>query len=128
MPDIFIFQSDVETFSLKKEIEVMCPIGRVFTFFSDASNLEELTPNFLRFKILTPRPIMMRVGTLIDYSIHLYGIPLRWRSKITVWEPPFRFVDEQLRGPYKKWVHEHKFQRRDEATLISDIVDYFPPL
>ena len=126
MPDISIVQSDNSTFSLKSEVRVPRPIGEVFTFFSDARNLEKLTPNSLRFKIFAPCPLMMQVGTLIDYSIRIHGMPLRWRSEIVVWEPPFRFVDEQLRGPYKTWIHEHKFVGLDGHTLVSDKVDYCP--
>ena len=126
MPNISIFKNDNNSFSLKTEVRIPRPIGNVFSFFSDARNLEKLTPNSLKFKILTPHPILMQAGTLIDYSIRLYGIPLTWRSEITAWDPPFRFVDEQLRGPYKKWIHEHKFYSLDGDTIVSDNVDYLP--
>ncbi|MEO8071308.1 MAG: SRPBCC family protein, partial [Acidobacteriota bacterium] len=81
------------------------PIDEVFEFFGDARNLERLTPAFVNFKILTPQPIVMRPGTLIDYRISLRGLPVKWRSEITEWNPPYSFVDEQRRGPYKKWIH-----------------------
>ena len=103
------------------------PIDEVFPFFGDAGNLEQLTPPWLRFKILTPRPIEMRPGTLIDYRLRVRGIPLRWQSEITVWEPPFRFVDEQRRGPYRLWIHEHSFQSLDGGTLCRDAVRYAVP-
>ncbi|MEI7821836.1 MAG: SRPBCC family protein [Verrucomicrobiota bacterium] len=103
------------------------PIDEVFPFFADAGNLQHLTPPWIRFKILTPRPIEMRPGALIDYRLRVHGIPLRWRSEITVWEPPFRFVDEQRRGPYQLWVHEHSFQSRDGGTLCRDTVRYAVP-
>lgn len=106
---------------------VAAPLGPVFEFFSDAGNLERLTPNRLHFEILTPRPIDMRVGALIDYRLRLRGIPLRWQSEITAWEPMRRFIDEQRRGPYKYWVHEHLFEARGDETLVVDRVRYGVP-
>ncbi len=118
---------------LTSEQVVGAPLDRVFAFFADAGNLETLTPEFLRFRILSPRPIAMHTGTLIDYSIRLYGVPMRWRSRITVWEPGVRFVDEQVKGPYSLWVHEHTFEavrdeRGGEATRVRDVVRYAAPL
>ncbi|UCF69494.1 MAG: SRPBCC family protein [Acidobacteriota bacterium] len=100
------------------------PLEEVFPFFSDAYNLEQITPDFLKFRVLTPRPIEMRPGTLIDYKLRVRGLPLRWQSEITVWDPPLRFVDEQRRGPYRLWHHEHLFEARAGETLVRDIVDY----
>ena len=96
----------------------------VFPFYSDAFNLEELTPPMLRFRVNTPPPIEMRAGVEIDYRLKLHGLPMRWRSRITAWEPPYRFVDEQVRGPYRRWVHEHTFTPQDGGTLIRDVVEY----
>lgn len=101
--------------------------GEVFDFFSDACNLEALTPPWLNFHVLTPRPIEMRVGTLIDYRLRLRGLPLRWQSKITAWHPSERFIDEQVRGPYRFWRHEHTFADADGGTLVRDQVDYAVP-
>jgi ligand-binding SRPBCC domain-containing protein len=99
--------------------------GKTFLlFFSDASNLELLTPGWLRFSVLTASPVHMRAGTLIDYQLRMRGIPLRWQSRISAWEPPLRFVDEQIRGPYKKWHHEHRFEEMEGGTLCFDVIDY----
>ena len=100
------------------------PIDRVFRFFCDAHNLESLTPPWLGFRILTPGPIEMREGALIDYRISLRGLPMRWRTRIDAWEPGVRFVDEQVRGPYRIWRHEHTFRAHQDGTLCGDRVEY----
>jgi hypothetical protein len=103
------------------------PLEEIFAFFSDARNLDTLTPPWVGFRILTPEPIDMRRGTLIDYRIRIHGIPLRWRTEIIDWDPPHRFVDLQLRGPYRWWHHEHRFERCGEETRIIDDVEYRAP-
>ena len=103
------------------------PQADLFDFFGDASNLEAITPPWLNFEILTPRPIEMRVGALIDYKLKLRMIPIKWRTEITAWEPPLRFIDSQLKGPYKKWIHEHTFIEQDGGTLMIDCVEYDVP-
>ena len=100
------------------------PVDEVFPFFADAHNLQELTPEFLHFQVLTPPPIPMAPGTRIVYRLRLRGIPIRWQSEITVWDPPRRFVDEQRRGPYRAWVHEHRFTPKDGGTWVEDTVRY----
>lgn len=114
--------------SLDRALWVPRPLSSVFPFFADAKNLEQLTPDWLRFQILSPLPIEMRVGALIDYRIRLYKIPMRWRTLISAWEPPYRFVDEQIRGPYSLWWHEHTFVEQDGGTLLEDHVRYRAPL
>lgn len=99
----------------------------VFTFFADPANLEAITPPWLNFVTLTPLPIQMCAGALIDYQLKIHGIPVRWRTEITAWEPPFRFVDEQTRGPYRRWIHEHRFEERDGGTLMIDHIRYRVP-
>lgn len=100
---------------------------RVFSFFADAHNLGAITPPWLQFSVITPAPIQMRAGALIDYRLRVRGFPLRWQTEITCWEPPFRFVDEQRRGPYRRWVHTHTFEEQDGGTLCRDHVDYAVP-
>jgi len=111
----------------RSELILRSPLSAVFPFFSDAANLEAITPPGMHFQIVTPRPIEMRIGALIDYQLRVFGFPLRWRSEITTWEPPFRFVDEQRRGPYRLWKHEHRFEECDGGTRASDIVHYAVP-
>ncbi len=112
---------------IRREIRVPLPLDRVFPFFADAANLERITPPWLRFEILTERPIVMEVGALIDYRIRMRGVPMRWRTRITAWEPPYRFVDEQLRGPYRQWIHEHTFEAAGDETICRDHVRYRVP-
>jgi ligand-binding SRPBCC domain-containing protein len=111
-------------FTMETRLFLPCPVETIFPFFSDAGNLEILTPPWLRFKILTPHPIHMRPGAEIEYRIFLHGIPMRWQSEITVWEPPRRFVDEQRRGPYRRWIHEHVFQACGNGVEMRDFVRY----
>jgi ligand-binding SRPBCC domain-containing protein len=101
-----------------------CPRERIFEFFSDAYQLQALTPPWLRFSVLTPAPIAMAHGTRIDYRLRIHGVPMRWQSLISHWEPPLRFVDVQTRGPYRHWRHEHVFEVVDDGTLCRDVVDY----
>ena len=103
------------------------PRDRVFAFFADARNLEAITPPWLNFEIRTPTPVEMRVGARIDYRLRVHGLPVYWRTEITAWDPPFRFVDEQRRGPYRQWVHTHDFEERDGGTLCRDRVTYAVP-
>jgi ligand-binding SRPBCC domain-containing protein len=103
------------------------PRHEVFAFFSDAANLDAITPPWLNFRTITPGPIEMHCGTMLDYKLRIHGFPIRWRSQITAWEPPVRFVDEQVRGPYRLWIHEHIFVERDGGTLVCDRVQYAVP-
>lgn len=113
---------------LHTRVELPVPVDRVFAFFSDAGNLERLTPPELKFRILTPLPIDMRPGALIDYELGLFFVRFGWRTEIREWDPPRRFVDVQLRGPYKEWVHTHEFVATPGGTLMTDHVQYQLPL
>ena len=100
------------------------PLPEVFGFFADAHNLEAITPPYLKFRILTPAPISMTAGALIDYRLQLFGIPFTWKTRIETFEPMRRFVDRQVRGPYALWHHLHEFYETSEGTLVVDQVDY----
>ena len=114
-------------YHLERQILVPAPLDVVFEFFSDATNLERLTPDFLKFRIVTPTPIPMGEGIFIDYRLRVHGIPMKWRSRIAIWEPPYRFVDEQVKGPYRSWYHEHLFEAGDGGTWVRDHVRYQVP-
>ncbi len=108
----------------------LVPVQRdeVFEFFARPENLGRITPDWLSFRILTPSPVLMRSGAILDYRIGLSGLPTRWRSIISSYEPPHRFVDEQLLGPYDYWHHTHEFESVAGGTLLLDRVVYAPPL
>lgn len=113
-------------------VALAAPVDTVFSFFSNAGNLEVLTPPWLRFRVVTEDEIVMSCGAQIDYRLCLHGLPLRWRSEITAWEPPHRFVDEQVIGPYRSWSHEHRFKveerpGRGPVVIASDEVRYRAP-
>ena len=110
------------------ETVVPASLDETFAFFSNAANLERLTPPWLNFQIQTPLPIVMREGLEIDYRIVIHGVPIAWRSRIDVWEPGVRFVDRQLIGPYRWWHHEHRFEAVPGGTRVIDHVEFVPRL
>jgi ligand-binding SRPBCC domain-containing protein len=113
---------------LEREQIVRRPLGEVFEFFAHAENLEQITPPWLSFKVLTPESIEMGCGTLIDYRLRLHGRPLRWTSRIELWEEERQFVDQQVHGPYRVWRHLHEFLPVQSGTCVRDRVAYALPL
>jgi ligand-binding SRPBCC domain-containing protein len=113
---------------LEREQFIARPLDEVFEFFARASNLERITPPWLSFSLQTPEPEQMQAGTLISYRLRLHGLPLRWVSRIEEWEPGRQFVDLQLRGPYRRWHHRHRFESVDGGTKVTDQVHYELPL
>ena len=116
----------MKTYHLRSEVWLPSPREKVFGFFADPKNLERITPPWLHFEILSRDPDVS-AGTLLDYRLRLRGIPLRWQSEISVWEPPRRFVDRQTKGPYSFWVHEHTFHEERNGTRVGDHVEYAAP-
>jgi ligand-binding SRPBCC domain-containing protein len=103
------------------------PLGRVFPFFERPENLAVITPPDLAFRIRTPGPLEMKEGALIDYSIRVAGVPMRWRSRISEYDPPRGFVDSQVVGPYRFWIHAHRFREENGGTTVSDEIRYALP-
>lgn len=113
---------------LEREQLLPRPLPEVIAFFAEARNLERITPPWLVFRVLTPEPIEMRVGTLIDYRLRVHGVPLSWTTRIEQWEPGAGFVDRQIAGPYRLWHHHHSFRAQGDSTVVTDVVDYALPL
>jgi len=112
---------------LRRKQWIPRPLDEVFTFFSNARNLGEITPYWLGFRILTPGPIRIAAGTKLRYRLSLHGVPVSWTTEIRRWNPPFRFVDVQLSGPYRLWHHTHRFEAHNGGTRMTDIVRYRLP-
>lgn len=112
---------------LNRRVVIHRPIDEVYAFFAEAGNLERITPPELNFHILTPLPVVLRQGSLIDYRLKLFGVAFGWQTLISTWEPPFCFVDEQVRGPYRQWIHTHRFAQTPEGTEVIDTVEYQLP-
>lgn len=103
------------------------PREEVFGFFADPGNLERLTPGWLQFEMITKVSGVIEKGLRLNYRLRIHGVPVKWQSVITEWDPPHRFVDQQTRGPYRLWVHEHNFTEHRGGTLVGDKVEYSVP-
>lgn len=117
----------MKIYKIKTEQFIKRSLAEVFDFFSRPENLSEITPPEINFRILTPLPLEMKQGTVIDYTIKLFKIPVHWRTLITTYEPPHRFVDEQIKGPYTLWHHTHIFKEVSGGVEIHDSVSYSIP-
>lgn len=117
----------MQTFSLRRDQRLGCERGEVFSFFADPSNLEAITPPFLHFRVVRSTTPLIEEGTEIEYRLRVRGVPIRWVSRITTWDPPHVFVDEQLEGPYRRWHHTHRFFDEGGATRVEDEVLYAVP-
>jgi ligand-binding SRPBCC domain-containing protein len=122
-----------KTYHLHREQIIRRPLDEVFAFFSDAGNLQEITPPFLNFGFVTKLPIEMKAGAVIDYRLALFKVPIKWRTVIKSYDPPESFIDTQVRGPYKLWHHTHTFREvtlNDGSTAVEmhDDVNYQIPL
>lgn len=127
--DIFQFSTVMRVHKIERRQFIGMHPEDVFSFFSQAENLQEITPGWLNFQILSVKPPELRKGALIEYRLAWHGlIPIRWATKITRWEPPHAFVDEQIAGPYRLWHHEHRFVAQGTGTVMFDMVKYSMPL
>ena len=117
----------IKCYTLNRTQVINQSIDKVFSFFSKPENLEIITPKYLNFKIITPVPINMVVGQLIDYKLKIHSFPIKWTSLISHYDPPYSFVDEQVRGPYALWHHTHLFKEQENGTLIEDQIKYQIP-
>lgn len=117
----------MKTHTFSTSMTLPLPIEEVFAFFSDAGNLQMITPPELKFNIVTPMPLELKEGAFVEYRLKLAGKGFGWLTKVTEWNPPFSFTDEQLKGPYKLWIHRHTFSSSGDATVIKDTVTYQLP-
>ncbi|MCY3414394.1 MAG: SRPBCC family protein [Candidatus Heimdallarchaeota archaeon] len=112
---------------LKKQMIIPKSLDKVFAFFSIPENLNKVTPSFLKFKIISDKQIEMKLNQEINYKLKLYGIPFKWKARITIFDPPYEFQDTQIKGPYKQWIHTHTFEEVDDGVLMTDTVEYLAP-
>lgn len=117
----------MKTYTFQSKTELNAGIDDVFEFFSNAKNLQKLTPPWLNFKMITPPTGAVQSGTTIGYKLKVHALPIHWLTLIEHWEPPRRFIDVQLKGPYKIWKHEHRFESLGDKTIMYDTVEYALP-
>ena len=114
----------MRTYTLRCEMLTKLPVAEVFPIFENPYNLARITPSWLNFRVTSKEHVTIRKGAEIEYRIRWFGLPIPWKSLITEYEPPFLFVDEQARGPYRLWRHRHTFRASEEGTIIGDRVEY----
>jgi ligand-binding SRPBCC domain-containing protein len=114
----------MKVYQLKTELWLPQPRAEIFQLFADPANLERLTPEWLRFEIISEAQQTLTEGTRLNYRLRIHGVPITWQSEITGWNPPHQFVDRQTRGPYRLWIHEHTFVDQEGGTLVCDNVQY----
>ena len=124
MIEINIRKIGVWKYQLKTSMKFKKSVEEIFDFFSSINNLDLITPPFLKFRILSNKNVRIQNGTIFKYRLSLHGVPIIWKSRINNWDPPYKFVDEQIMGPFLSWSHLHKFSKENEFTFIEDIVDY----
>ena len=117
----------MQSYVLRCEMKVARPIAETFVVFENPHNLARITPPWLNFKV-QHGPLEMHQGLEIDYTIHWLGLPIRWRTIVTSYDPPKRFIDLQARGPYRLWHHVHRFAAHGDGAVVSDEVTYVLPL
>lgn len=117
----------MKRYTLRREQIIEKPRAEIFSFFEKPENLAKITPPSMRFKVLTPGPITMAAGALIDYTITIFGVRRRWTTQIAAYDPPHGFIDVQLRGPYSFWRHVHRFEDVAGGTRVSDNIEYIVP-
>jgi len=118
----------VSIYTIERRQIISKPVEQVFSFFADVENLDRITPRWMRFRIRTPAPVAMHAGARIEYTIRWRGLPIRWLTEIEEWLPGKRFVDRQVRGPYRLWHHTHSFKAAGDKTIMEDVVRYALPL
>jgi ligand-binding SRPBCC domain-containing protein len=118
----------MKIYTLRRQQSIRKPPAELFRFFERPENLELITPSSVGFTILTPQPISLKPGTVLDYTIRLLGLPVRWTTLISSYDPPHSFTDVAIRGPYRFWHHTHRFEPTDRGTLMTDEVRYAMPV
>lgn len=112
---------------LLSEVHLSTPRDRVFERFSAPATLESLSPPWVHCRMIGPAPAVMALGATIEYRFRLHGVPIRWVAGITMWNPPDVFVDEQVRGPYRRWTHTHTFVAKGDTTIVGDRIEFAAP-
>jgi ligand-binding SRPBCC domain-containing protein len=117
----------MKTFRLQTQLWLPQPRDKIFAFFADPRNLDRLTPAWLKFHTETLDTSKISRGAMLNYRLRIHGIPIRWQSEISAWDPPDGFIDRQVKGPYALWIHQHTFAESSGGTMVGDDVEYAVP-